>query len=381
MRAIAATILGMVLMLPVTSAAQNTGDVRIRLIGRIQSQFSTTSVDESELVAAGLNPSTIPATTFEMRRLRFGAELDYQKWLTGKAEVEMAMGRLQMRDAFVNFGFDPALNLRFGQFKKPYSLLQLYSSSMWPLIERGMLIRGTTDKMLHADSTAGGTRLLSSFRGVAVMPEEQALLEVFGYQNFELGAAVHGRMDGFGYTAGIFNGTGADRSDDTNGKAYAARITYQLPIDLPFTFGAAISHRDYRIAQRPTIQTNSGTAYEFDVEVGAFRRQGPHLLGEVAIGENLAVADDDFLGAQAILAWYEPIRDDRVQGIELAGRVSYGDPRRDFDDDGGWFFTPGLNVYFSGQRNRLMFNWDVFNPKADRFDTENAVRVQAQVYF
>ncbi|HEY0305372.1 MAG TPA: porin [Longimicrobiales bacterium] len=381
MRAYAAVILGLLLLLPGRSAAQTSdADFRIRLIGRIQAQFNSTSVDEAELVAAGLNPQPIPATNFDIRRLRFGAELEYDKWLTGKIEVEMAMARLQMRDVFVNFGFDPALNLRVGQFKKPYSLLQLYSSSMWPVIERGVLIRGITDAMLHADSTTAGGRLLSSFRGVPVLPEEQALLEVFGYQNFDLGAAVHGKIGGFGYSAGLFNGAGSDRPDDTNAQSYAARITYKLPTDLPITLGSALSHRNYRVSNRPTIQTNSGTAYEFDVEVGAFRGHGLHILGEVAFGENLAVADDDFLGGQAIVAWFQPINDSRIEGVEVAGRASYGDPRRDFDDDGGWFYTPGVNLYFSG-RNRLMFNWDVFAPKAERFDSENAVRIQAQVYF
>ena len=381
MRTISASVLGFLLVLPTVAVAQTSeSDLRIKLIGRIQTQFNTTSVDEAELVAAGLNPLPIPSSTFDIRRLRFGAEIEYEKWLTGKVEVEMAMARLQMRDVFINFGFDPALNLRVGQFKKPYSLLQLYSSSMWPLIERGMLIRGTTDQMLHADSTAGGGRLLSTFRGIPVMPEEQALLEVFGYQNFEMGAVLHGRVGGFGYNGGIFNGTGSDRGDDTNGKSYAGRLTYKLPIDFPITFGAAISHRDYRVSTRPVIQTNSGTAYEVDAELGAFRRKGIHILGEVAFGDNLAVADDDFLGAQAIVAWFQPIENSRVEGFELAGRASYGDPQKNLDDDGGWFFTPGANLYFSG-RNRLMLNWDFFNPKAERFDSENAVRVQAQIYF
>ena len=97
------------------------GDVRLKLIGRIQSQFNTTSVDEAELLAAGVDVNPIPASTFEIRRLRFGAELEYQKWLTGKLELEYGMARLQMRDVYVNFGFDPRLNLRIGQFKKPFS--------------------------------------------------------------------------------------------------------------------------------------------------------------------------------------------------------------------------------------------------------------------
>ena len=369
-----------ILSAPALSAQTiDAGDVRLKLIGRIQTQFNTTSVDEAELRAAGRDVDPIPASTFEIRRLRFGTELEYQKWLTGKLELEYAMARLQMRDAYVNFGFDPRLNLRVGQFKKPFSLLQLQSSSLWPVIERGARIRGLADLMEWQNESAAGADLLDSFRGKTVLPEEQELLEVFGYQNYELGAALHGRFGGLGYTAGVFNGTGSDRAAETSGKSYAGRLTYKLPLELPITLGTGISHREYRVSSAPLIQTADGTAYEVDVEVGAFRRPGIHLLGEVAFGDNLAAADD-FVGGQAIVAWFHPVEGSRIDGIELAARASYGDPRRDLDDDSAWLFTPGINLYFTG-RNRLMLNWDFFNPSADRFTSENALRAQAQVYF
>jgi hypothetical protein len=355
------------------------GDVRLKLIGRIQSQFNTTSVDEAELLAAGADVNPIPASTFEIRRLRFGAELEYQEWLTGKLELEYAMARLQMRDVYVNFGFDPRLNLRIGQFKKPFSLLQLHSSSMWPLIERGVRIRGLDALMELQNESAGGPDLLGAFQGDAVLPEEQELLEVFGYQNYELGAALHGRFGGFGYTAGVFNGNGSDRAAETSDKSYAARVTYKLPVELPITLGSGLSHREYRVSGAPGVQTADGTAYEFDVEIGAFRRAGLHLLGEVAFGTNLGAADD-FLGTQAVLAYFQPIEGKRIDGIELAARASYGDPQRDLDDDSAWLWTPGVNLYFGG-RNRLMLNWDFFKPSAQRFTSENALRAQAQLYF
>lgn len=362
-----------------TAQTIDAGDFRLKLIGRVQSQFNTTSIDEAELIAGGMDPGPIPASTFEIRRLRFGTEVEYQKWLTGKLELEFAMGRLQMRDVFVNFGFDPRLNLRVGQFKKPFSLLQLHSSSTWPLIERGVRIRGLDDQLVLQDAGSG---LLSTFRDDAVLPEEQAMLDIFGYQNFELGATLHGRLGGLGYSAGVFNGTGSDRPAETDGQSYAARLTYMLPTDLPITFGSGISHREHRVDQTgtPAIETSSGTAFEFDVELGAFRRAGLHLLGEVALGDHLGVANEEFLGAQAVLAWFHPLEGGRIEGIELAARGSYGDPQRDLDDDSAWLFTPGINLYFSG-RNRLMLNWDFFNPSADRFTSESALRAQAQVYF
>src|SRR5688500_3094182 len=95
------------------------GPVKLKLLGRVQTQFSTTSVDEEELLAAGRAPSAaIPSSMFETRRIRFGAELEFDKWLVGKLETELGMARLQIRDAFLNMAFSPHAQVRVGQFKK-----------------------------------------------------------------------------------------------------------------------------------------------------------------------------------------------------------------------------------------------------------------------
>src|SRR5687767_4292774 len=83
---------------PLAAQTIEAGDVKLKLIGRVQTQFSTTSVDEGDLVALGRAPATpIPSTNFETRRIRFGAELEYEEWLTGKMEMEFGMARLQIR--------------------------------------------------------------------------------------------------------------------------------------------------------------------------------------------------------------------------------------------------------------------------------------------
>ena len=364
---------------PVTAQTIKAGDVELRLLGRVQAQFSTTSVDEAELIAAGASVSAIPSTMFETRRIRFGAEVVFRDWLTGKLENEFGMARLQVRDAYLHMAFDPRFQLRVGQFKKPFSLLQLTSSSAWPVIERGVRIRGLAQALVAQDSAAPGPPVLANVSGVPIVGEEQDMLDLFLYQNFDLGASVNGRFGGFGYTVGVFNGTGFDRNDDTDAKSYAGRLTYSVPVAYPVTVGAAFSYREFRTASRPAIRTQDGTAFEVDVEIGSFRKEGVHVLGEVSFGDNLYSPGDDFLGAQAIVAYFRPLAGKQLEGLEFAGRASYGDPRGDVDDDEGLLLTPGVNLYFFG-RNRLMFNWDVFS-SSDRFETENALRAQAQFYF
>jgi hypothetical protein len=360
------------------AAAQTptTRELTVRVGGRVQAQFSTTSISEADLIANETPPSSpIPSSLFETRRVRLGAELDYGDAVTGKLEMEYAMARLALRDTWMNVELDPALQLRVGQFKKPFSLMQLTTSSKWPVIERGVRMRGLQERLLADDQDS----VVSRFRGAAVSGEEQELLETFGYQSFDLGASLHGAAGRFGYQVGLFNGAGSDARDDTNGKSVAGRVTWRVTTGTPLTLGAGVSTREFRMRTTPSILTRNGTAYEIDFELGDFRRPGLHLLGEATTGTNLGEGGE-FAAAQLIAAWYRPVADRQFEGWELAGRVSYGDPQRSIAGDDAILLTPGLNLYFSG-RNRLMLNWDVFLPRGASFQTVHALRVQAQIYF
>jgi hypothetical protein len=377
-RFVTAVIVSVSLAAPLSAQQPPSSTIKAQLIARIQVQYSTTSVDEAELIAAGRTVGAIPSTMFEVRRARFGASLSFSDWLTGELETEVAMARLQMRNMYANMAFAPELELRVGQFKKPFSLMELNSETVWPIIERGVRIRGLNDALLSADSMAGSPRAVTSFRGNPIPGDEYEILNQFGYLSYDLGAMLHGKLGGLGYSLGLFNGEGSDRADGNDDKSYAARLTYKLNSKMPVVFGAAASRRETRTAQKPAFVNATGTAFELDVELGAFRRAGLHFVGEVTTGDNLA-ADDDFTAAQGVLAYFKPVASQRVEGIEFAARASYGDPRKDIDDDEGLLLTPGFNVYFNG-RNRLMINWDFYSALGGRLSNENALRVQAQIY-
>lgn len=379
------------LLLWASQAAAQTleaGPLRLKLIGRVQAQFSSTSVDEEALLAEGVGvTSAIPATLFETRRVRFGSELLYENWLTGKIELELGMARLNLRDVYVNLGIDSLFQLRIGQWKKPFSAMQLNSSSRWQVIERAVRIRGLQERYNAQDMED----VLSVFRGRVLFGDEHELLDVQGYLNFDLGAAVLGEKGPFSYQVGVFNGSGTDAVDDTDGKSVVARATVRPSSARPLVLGAALSTRELRLQTvQPTataagrIVKRDGAAYEVDLTWGDFRRPGLWLLAEATTGRNLAVSDSadnrNFRAAQAVASWFFPLSHERVEGWELAGRVSWGDPRSGLDGDEGLLLTPGLNLYFSG-RNRVMLNWDVFNPSSNVFSTEHALRTQAQVYF
>lgn len=373
-------VLGLVVVLAGQAQAQTieAGSLRLKLGGRIQYQFNTTSVSEEDLANDGVSV-TLPESTFEMRRARFGANLAYEEWLTARLEFEFAMARLQTRDVWINFGIADAFQVRAGQFKKPFSLLQLTSSATYPVIERGARIRGLADALRTADLDNPIGPVLTPFRSGLLIGEEQDLLDQLGYQSYDMGAEVHGEVGRLTYAAGVFNGAGSDRLSETGVKAFAGRATLQLAKTKPLVVGVAASRRAFR-PLATSRDTRDGVAFEADLELGAFRRPGVHVLAEVSGGDNLAVDGSTFFGAQGVVSWFQPITHTRVEGWEIAGRASWGDPRDNVEGDAGLLLTPGINLYFSG-RNRLMLNWDVFLSESDRFREENALRAQAQIYF
>ncbi|MEX2281704.1 MAG: porin [Gemmatimonadota bacterium] len=376
-RTVTTVVLALGISSGVTAQTIEAGALKLKLGGRVQAQFSTTSVDESELIEAGRRPSApIPSSMFETRRIRLQTDLEYGDMITGKIELEFGMARVQVRETYFNMRLDPAFQFRFGQWKKPFSQLQLTSSSRWLLIERGVRIRGLNEALLAEDAD---TSVLTIFRGNVVPGEHHDILERFGYLAYDLGAAVHGTIGNFGYQVGAFNGEGADANDQTNGKSFAARATYKLLESTPLTFGAGVSTREIRLTSNPTIQTRDGTAFEIDLELGDFRRKGLHIQAEATTGTNLAV-DETFKAAQLVAGWFQPVSGKKFEGWELAGRASWGDPIDDLDGDEGLLVTPGFNIYFTG-RNRFMVNWDVYMPRGGTFENLHAFRAQAQVYF
>ena len=369
-RHIAAIALATLLALPAGGTAQ-TNDVRIRVNGRAQVQFNTTSVGEAE---AGDPDSEIAGSTFETRRVRLAADLTIRDWITGRVEADFAGGAARLTDGWLNLGFTDAAQLRIGQFKKPFSLIELTSSTQILPIERGVRIRNLTDALLEG-AQGDAARLPATFGEEVIVGEEYEMLAALGYLGREIGAMLHGGSDRFTYGVGVFNGSGAGLRDDNDDKSFAGRATFQPAANRPFVLGAGFSRRETRAAGDDL----SGTVLGLDAEWGEFRRPGLHVQLDGVLGDNL-LPDRDLRGAQGVVAWFAPLAGARAEGVEPLLRASYGDPRTDVDGDEGWLVTPGINLYFFG-RNRLMFNWDVYLPSAEWQETQHALRAQAQLHF
>jgi len=375
MRGSVTVLVALMVGLAASSGAAAQG-ISVRFTGRIHIQYNTTSVTESDLIEAGsTNQPVIAASTFETRRIRLAALIDAGNGVTGMIEPDFAGAEVSLRNVWMNIEIDSAFALRFGTFKRPFGLMSLTSSTMIPLIERGIRLRGSHDAIGILDDAAAAP-VLSRLDDEVVLGEEQELLDRMGYQGYDLGMAAHGMIGRLGWMVGLFNGTGPDARDETDGKGVSGRVTYRLATEVPITVASGVSYQEKAINGPVTAD---GVAFEVDAEIGAFRRPGLHVMAEAVTGDNLA-AGERFAAAQAAATFFIPTNGARVEGVEPAGRISWGDPDRTIDGDEGLLLTPGINLYFAG-RNRLMLNWDVFLPRGDRFETLHALRAQASVAY
>jgi hypothetical protein len=342
-------------------AGAQTPEVRVNVGGRVQTQWNSTSVDAE------------PWSTFETRRARLRVDVEVGDWIRGRVEPELALGRLQLRQAWMSMELDEALVVRAGQYKKPFSMVMLSSSRELPMIERGVRIRGL-DAALAADMAAE----LGALRGDLLVGEQHELLTRQLYAGYELGATLEGRRGGLAWSVGVFNGSGPDRRDENDAKSVAGRASYALDAGVPLTLGAGFSRRELNWPDAASSETRSGNAVELDAQLGGFRR-GVWLLAEVSAGDNL-VTLERFAGAQVVGSYFAATGGARIEGVEPVARASWGDPDRTVEGDDGVLLTAGVNLYFVG-RNRLMFNWDMYRPGGGALDTQYAARAQMNLAF
>ncbi|MGH7545451.1 MAG: porin, partial [Gemmatimonadota bacterium] len=321
--------------------------------GRVHQQFNTSSVDGEA------------ASAFLIRRARPELDVVINDFVEGKLSADFGEGELDLKDAYVRLNFEPALVVTLGQFKRPFDLFELTSSTQILVIERAGGIRGAT------------VTSLSRFT------------ERLGYSDRDIGVQIAGRDRArrFQWMAAVTNGNGANTEDDDGVKAVQARLGVTPIPDL--TLWAGVSSTPYgtdTTVAAADADHEQAIAFQVDAEWGNFSR-GLHVQAGVTVGDNWAPVLGDVAEAPQFLAWqvigaYKvPVTGSRyLQAWEPVFRLSRGDPETDVDDDGGWLITPGFVLHFAG-RNKLAFNYDLWSPQAAGLDTEGSFKAQAYLHF
>ncbi|GIW52171.1 MAG: hypothetical protein KatS3mg081_1526 [Gemmatimonadales bacterium] len=339
-------------LIPVPAAAAQVSlssqAAQIRLSGRVQTQFNTTSVDGE------------PASDFLIRRARFSAEVTINDFVSGKVEPEYGEGRVQLRDAYLRLSFGPAFRVTAGQFKRPFDLFELTSSTQILVIERAGDIRG-----VNACAGPGGVCSFSR------------LTERLQFADRDIGVMVDGadRSGRLSYFAAITNGAGQNQRDENGAKSFTARARFVLADGVAVAGNLAL--HDYVAAGGDA----RAAAWGGDLEIGNFD-EGLHVQAGLVAGENwrnLTAGDPStFLAVQGIVTYKSPVSGSRyLEAVEPVGRVSWSDPALGGAADGGWLFTPGIVLHFAG-RNKLAVNVDLWRSSAV---AEWSLKIQSYLYF
>jgi hypothetical protein len=320
----------------------------IRLSGRVHTQFNTTSADGE----AG--------SDFLIRRARFSAEVTVDEFISGKVEPEYGEGRVQLRDAYLRLSFGPGFRVTAGQFKRPFDLFELTSSTQILVIERAGDIRG-----VNACAGPGGVCSFSR------------LTERLQFADRDVGVMVEGtgRSGRLSYSAALTNGAGQNQRDENGAKSFTARARFVLADGVAVAGNLGL--HDY---VAPGGDAHAA-AWGGDLEVGDFQK-GFHLQAGIVAGENwrnlVAGEPTTFLAFQGIVTYKSPISKSRyLQAWEPVARVSWSDPALGERADGGWLLTPGLVFHFAG-RNKLAANVDFW--RSDGV-AEWSLKIQSYLYF
>lgn len=321
----------------------------IRIGGRLHTQYSTSSVDGT-------------VADFFFRRARFTFDMDLTDRISGRIQPEFAGGSAEVRDAWIRFDLAPAFRVAVGQFKRPFDLFFVSSSTDLSIIERDGRVDGV-DECTGVGGVCSFTRLT---KGLQLSDRDQGIL-------------VDGSHGRFSWAASLTNGTGTNEPDENDSKSFSGRLS--MAVSDAWTVSGQVAVHDY---VGPFEESATAPAWSFDVQRGDWR-DGFLLQAAVAGGENWRAVDEegepaDFLAAQAVASFYHPVGDGDglVRGVEPLVRVSVADPDTGTDDDAGVLVTPGFMAYVTG-KNKIGFNVDVYSPREG--DTEYSLKLQTFLYF
>ncbi len=274
---------------------------------------------------------------FLIRRARLKLIWEPEKWITAKLQVggfqDLEFGMSLLKDAYIHLSPSRYVEVRVGQFKKPFSRLELRSSGKLRVAERGDGNSFIIEDLLHGGRDIGlqlSGRIVKSIK-----------------------------LD---YEAGVFNGTGPNLTELGNAKDVTVRLKTQ-PVEW-FEVGSNGSFKFFDDDAHKARDEKFTWAAGVDT---VFRFFGVrlHLEGLMARDHlylaNYPLVDPPLtempltLNGLAIISYRHKFDTSWRVAVEPVFKVEYLDPNLDFIDDQILLYTPGFNTYL-GKVLRLMLN-------------------------
>ena len=329
---------------------------KVSFTGRLHAQAQTSNVEAAD----NMN------NTFSIRRARLTAKFkNLSGTMEAKVQYDLAEGGVKLKDGYVELKFDPKFNIKLGQYKKPFSLWELTSTTKTMVIERGNKVLG------------------SGWKGTNGIIIKDGL-----YAGRDIGLMIHGKLNKLKYSAGVFNGNGYHKKkDDDNGKLIGGRLVFSAFKNL--AVGASFSNRTISEYDNFIDTTKNGSsasfqAFEVDMDYGIkhkVSKNGLWVQAEFLTGANPNYSDEAKFMGLALLGSYNlrMAEGGTIYSIRPVLRFDYSQRNTEDDDTRSILLTPGVDIFFD-EYNRLQINLDIIKPQMDGADTEIGLRLQLQMH-
>ncbi len=287
----------------------------------------------------------------DMARVKF----DWRQGKLMRAVLQLDVDQLQksasktaiLRDAYVKVAPMQYLQFRMGQFKRPFSRLELRSRGRLETIHRGI--------------------------------SNAWLIEDLEYGERDLGFQVEGRWgrdDLLEYAVGVFNGSGKNNpeEDPDGSKDFVGRVEVS-PVDM-LSVGANGAYKMFDTSGSSLNHPDSAWAAGGDFRVKA---HGFRVLGEYLTGQNYLYSDMEHMleagiwadyyhesvarswSALLMLTYKYKLSEKYRLAVQPMVKGEYLVPDDSLDEASVWALTSGVNL-FIGKHVRLMLNGENVRP-------------------
>lgn len=270
---------------------------------------------------------------FRIRRSRLGFRGDILKNVHYKLQIDAVKTRILL-DAQVEMNFIPQAQLKIGQFKVPFSLENLTSSSALDTINRSQTV----------ENLCPGRDIGASGR--------------------DIGITLNGQFSWFDYSFGIFNGSGINITDLNDHKDIAARLAFR-PVGF-LSIGLSRYDGRYSSNQGAPAFERERTGIDIFYVQGALAIKGEYIHGK----------DEQTKRSGWYIHGNYDLVSDRFQAIFRYDSFS---ANLDVRGDRMTVTTVGVNYFFTN-KTKIQLNYEV-HKKGSGEASKNVILAQLQAGF
>jgi hypothetical protein len=311
-------------------------------------------------------PDSLVNNSIFLKRARVKLDAEITSHTKSELELDFVSSKM-VKDAWLGISPTPAFTLQIGQYKRPFSQEELFSSSALPVVDLGL------------------TNLLATTR-----------LGYSGRSQGIMGKAM-GKGGKFEAMAGVFTGAGegdlatgdkllGKQTDINNrGKDWAARLGTALGEAPRLHLAANVSSRsvggNYTDGAAVAHKAATFLAYGGDAEL---KQGGLTLWAEALTGDNFSAFTDTMsnFSAPTFLGWHvagnfqKAISGEHLfTAWQLEGRFEMFDPDLDASSDGSSQITGGVALFLGkNMRWRTDAEWTTFQSS-----TSTALRLVSEL--